>query len=95
MQPNSGVQPKVVNQGAGTTLLRDTTSVFKNLFIPQTTAGTVSFYNSPTTAGTSASNLLFTIPTIQGTPLLWEPNYSVNGLVAVTSGTVNFVVGVL
>lgn len=80
-----------VVQGAGTTLITENSGVFHSIFIPVSTAGTIDFYDTNTKAGTAASNLILgTLPTIQGTPILWDFDWNLkNGLVIVTSGTVN------
>lgn len=80
-----------VVQGAGTTLITETSGVLHSVFVPVSTAGTIDFYDTNTKAGTAASNLILgTFPTIQGTPLLWEFDWNLKkGLVIVTSGTVN------
>lgn len=96
MQPISAFEQKKITQGDGTTLIRDASSIFKNMWVPVSTAGTVIFYDTNATTGTAATNEIFRVPTIQGTPQMWEFNWTLKkGLVAVTSGTVNFNVGVL
>ena len=75
---------------AGTTVCRVGPGVLHNLFIPVGTTGTVALYDSATAAGTASTNLIFTIPSIQGTPqnYVWDWQFR-NGLVSVNTGNQN------
>ncbi len=96
MQPVSAYNVVKITQGDGTTVVRTVPTTLHNLFMPITVAGTAIFYDTATATGTAATNEIFRIPNVQGTPLLFNLDYQTkNGLVAVTSGTVNFTLGVL
>lgn len=96
MQPVSGYNPTKITQGAGSTIVSAIPCTFHNLTTFGTVGGTTSFYDSATVAGTAASNLLFTFNQVAGVgtvPQVANLDYQMKrGLVAITSGTVDFVV---
>jgi len=94
MQPVSGAEYRKF-AAVGTTVVRDSFCVLKNLFIPATATGTLSIYDVATAAGTAAGNLVFTIPNIQGTPLLYNFDWRLKtGMVVVAVGAANFTLGI-
>jgi len=77
---------------AGTTVIKSGAGHLGGIYVGLPSAGTVSYYDSATGAGTSSSNLIMVVAN-NGTkvPDLFTPNCRVqNGLVAVMSvGTTN------
>lgn len=95
-QPVAGWNPQKITQGAGSTIVSATPATFHSLATFGTVGGTTSFYDSATVVGTAASNLIFTFNQVTGVgtvPQVALLDYSLRrGLIAITSGTVDFVV---
>ena len=80
---------RISGTAAGTSLVVNRSQVLEGVFIGQNKTGTVSLYDSATTAGTSSTNFLGDIQNTCGSvPVGPKIGASLhNGLVAVTGGT--------
>lgn len=79
---------------AGTVLISDHSGALGNVILPANKTGTVDFYDSDTLAGTSSSNLIFSVPQTSGTI---ASNMMCGfrlrkGLVAVSGGTTDMTI---
>jgi hypothetical protein len=96
IQPVGAYIPTKITQGAGSTIISADPCTFHSLVTFGTVGGTTSFYDSSTVAGTAASNLIFTFNQVAGVGTVPQAALldfrTRKGLVAITSGTVDFVV---
>jgi len=94
-QGNAGFAYTRVNQGAGSTIISAYPRVLHSVATFGTLGGTTLIHDSATVAGTTAANQLFTLNQVAGVGT--TPNAPVldmrfkNGIVAITSGTVDFI----
>lgn len=59
-QPTSGDQYSIIGT-VGTVVLANHTTTLKRILIPGTFVGSVAFYDSPTAAGTTATNNIYNV----------------------------------
>lgn len=77
-----------------TTIITDRDGTLERVVVPAQKTGTASFYDTTTTAGTTAASHMFDLPNTVGTiPTSVEVGARVqHGLVVVIGGTVDFTV---
>ena len=95
-QPNNASQyNRVSGTVAGTTLISPDACNFNTVTVGANYTGTVTFYDSATAPGTTSTNLMIAVNNNSGSvPVTIQPYvHTKNGLVAVSGGTVDMLIG--
>jgi len=95
-QPITASQYKRINAtAAGTTVISDSGCNLNSITMGANYTGTITFYDTGTSTGTTATNLLIAVNNNAGSiPTSIHPGVrTLNGLTAVSGGTVDMLIG--